>query len=116
MPQCIYETTLQIFSSETSMFLAAKSLWTNDLLSRYRIPVAMCWQNLSSMCLSAASEAMTWSLSYCDGVMQLILVINIATNSWLLAQIFPYVCFCLSKKLLKSPLERSSRTIIVCKR
>ena len=54
--------TLQIPSPDTSIFLAAKSLWMNDFLSRYPIPVAICWQNLNSMCLSAASEAMTWSL------------------------------------------------------
>ena len=35
-------STLQILSSDTSMFLAARSLWMNDLLARYAIPEDMC--------------------------------------------------------------------------
>ena len=39
--------TLQVFSSETSMFLAARSLWTKPLPARYFIPAAISLQNLN---------------------------------------------------------------------
>ena len=39
--------TLQVFSSETSMFLAARSLWTKPLLASYFIPAATSLQNLN---------------------------------------------------------------------
>ena len=39
--------TLHVFSSESSMFLAARSLWTNFFRSRYFIPDTISLQNRS---------------------------------------------------------------------
>ena len=39
----IYWQTLQFISADTSMFLAARSLWTKDLLARYSIPEETWW-------------------------------------------------------------------------
>ena len=42
--------TLHVWFSDTSMFLAARSLCTNDFAARYSIPEAMSWQKSSSFC------------------------------------------------------------------
>ena len=46
----LVKLTLQVWSPDTRMFLAARSLWIKPFLERYSIPDTTCWQNLSSSC------------------------------------------------------------------
>lgn len=41
--------TLHCLLADTRIFLAARSLWTNDFLDKYSIPKEICWQKSSSI-------------------------------------------------------------------
>ena len=49
--------TLHVWSSDTSMFRAAKSLCTNSFLSRYSMPLAISLQNPRSLCGVSSDRA-----------------------------------------------------------
>ena len=70
----MFQLTLQLNTSSSSTFLAAKSLCTNDFLERHFIPAAICFENrknvlsnsLEFCCLSKHKRIITKNLKgYC---------------------------------------------------
>ena len=92
---------------DTRIFLAARSLWTKPFLERYSIPDATCWQNHNSICWSAFDF---WDSLFKHAIWACMCSYfqdsdNIHCKSY-------WGCCCF-RNVLKSPLESSSKTIIV---